>query len=152
MSLFRLPTTVKPHTTLAALTIALVGAVTVTSITSASAATTAIPIGQQITGSMTYYNDAGYGACGTVIDAASQDLVAVSYTWWTTANPNNDPVCQGISVQVTYNGTTITVPVKDKCPSCDSGHIDLSQTAFQKLAPLSVGVVSGITWKFVSST
>jgi hypothetical protein len=102
-----------------------------------------------MTGSMTYYNDIGYGACGAPINAATENLVAVSYQWWTTANPNNDPICQGISVQVTYNGKTITVPVKDKCPSCDSTHIDLSQPAFQQLAPLSVGVVNGITWKFV---
>jgi len=52
---------------------------------------------------------------------------------------------------VTYNGRTITVPVRDKCPSCDATHIDLSQPAFAQLAPLSVGVVNGITWQFVSS-
>jgi Lytic transglycolase len=111
-----------------------------------------IPIGRPMTGSMTYYNDIGYGACGTPINAATENLVAVSYQWWTTANPNNDPICQGISVQVTYNGKTITVPVKDKCPSCNSTHIDLSQLAFQQLAPLSVGVVNGITWRFVGSS
>ncbi|QEU91213.1 cysteine/serine endopeptidase inhibitor [Streptomyces kanamyceticus] len=108
-----------------------------------------IPIGQPMTGKMTYYNDKGYGACGTPIDASTQDLVAVPASWWTTPNPNNDPLCQGISVQVSYNGRTITVPVRDKCPSCAATHIDLSQTAFQKLAPLDVGVVNGITWKFV---
>lgn len=144
---------IRPRTVLAAMTLAgAVAVATTMSGTSAMAATASIPIGQSMTGSMTYYNDAGYGACGTTINAATEDLVAVSYQWWTTANPNNDPLCQGISVQVTWNGTTITVPVKDKCPSCDAGHIDLSQTAFAKLAPLSVGVVTGITWKFVSGT
>jgi len=117
----------------------------------ADAATRAIPIGEPMTGSMTYYNDAGFGACGTPVNAATEMLVAVSFQWWTTANPNNDPLCQGISVQVTYNGKTITVPVKDKCPSCDATHIDLSQPAFEQLAPLSLGVVNGITWKFVGS-
>jgi len=43
------------------------------------------------------------------------------------------------------------VPVEDKCASCDADHIDLSQQAFAELAPLSVGVVNGITWKFVES-
>jgi expansin (peptidoglycan-binding protein) len=109
-----------------------------------------IPIGQTINGNMTYYNDAGYGACGTYINAASEDLVAVSSQWWTTANPNNDPLCQGVSVKVTYNGKTITVPVKDKCPSCAKEHIDLSQAAFQKLAPLDLGNVA-VTWSFVRS-
>jgi len=116
---------------------------------SAGAATRAIPIGHRMTGSMTYYNDKGFGACGTSINASTQLLVAVSYQWWTAANPNNDPLCHGIAVQVTYKGHTITVPVLDKCPSCDARHIDLSQPAFKRLAPLSLGVVTGITWKFV---
>jgi hypothetical protein len=58
---------------------------------------------------------------------------------------------QGISVQVTYNGNTITVPVEDKCPTCDSTHIDLSEPAFAELAPPADGNVSGITWEFVNS-
>jgi len=133
--------------------LALAGALTVGFVVNGpSAGAATIPIGQPMTGKMTYYNDIGYGACGTPIDASTQNLVAVSYQWWTAANPNNDPLCQGISVQVTYNGKTITLPVKDKCPGCDSTHIDLSQPAFQQLAPLSVGVVNGITWKFVSSS
>lgn len=110
-----------------------------------------VPIGQPMTGEMTYYNDAGYGACGTQIDASTQYLVAVSYQWWTTANPNNDPLCTGISVQVTYNGKTLTLPVVDKCPTCDATHIDLSQPAFEEFAPIGTGVVTGITWQFVSS-
>jgi hypothetical protein len=116
---------------------------------SAGAATRAIPIGHKMTGSMTWYNDAGFGACGTRINASTQMLVAVSFQFWTTANPNKDPLCHGIAVQVTYKGHTITVPVKDKCPSCSATHIDLSQPAFKRLAPLSRGVVTGITWKFV---
>ncbi|BBA98951.1 hypothetical protein RVR_5366 [Actinacidiphila reveromycinica] len=110
-----------------------------------------VPIGQSMTGEMTYYNDAGYGACGTPIDASSQYLVAVSYQWWTAANPNADPLCDGISVQVSYGGKTITVPVADKCPTCDATHIDLSEPAFTEFAPTGTGVVTGITWQFVSS-
>jgi chitodextrinase len=117
----------------------------------AAPAHAAIPVGQPRTGSMTYYNDAGYGACGTQIDASSQYLVAVSAAWFTSANPNNDPLCNRISVQVTYNGRTITVPVMDECPSCDANHIDLSEPAFAELAPTSLGVVNGITWQFVNS-
>ncbi|MER7768442.1 cysteine/serine endopeptidase inhibitor [Kitasatospora sp. NPDC096140] len=117
----------------------------------AGTASAAIPINKPMNGKATYYNDSGFGACGTQINASSQMLVAVSHTWWTTANPNNDPVCKGISVKVTYQGKTITVPVKDQCPSCDSTHIDLSQPAFAKLAPLSKGVISGLTWQFVKA-
>ncbi|MFB6890274.1 cysteine/serine endopeptidase inhibitor [Kitasatospora sp. NPDC056327] len=118
---------------------------------SAGTASAAIPINKPMTGKATYYNDAGYGACGTRIDAATQQLVAVSHTWWTTANPNNDPVCKGISVKVSYQGKTITVPVKDQCPSCPSTHIDLSEPAFARLAPLGQGVINGLTWQFVKT-
>jgi expansin (peptidoglycan-binding protein) len=137
---------IRPHRTLLTVAVAVV-----LILFSASAANASIPIGQSMTGIATYYDNSGYGACGSYIDAATQDLVAVSYRWWTTANPNNDPICQGISVQVAYHGTTITVPVKDKCPSCDATHIDLSKTAFQRFASTDVGVLNGITWKFVSS-
>ncbi|GGZ36648.1 hypothetical protein GCM10010387_33400 [Streptomyces inusitatus] len=115
----------------------------------AGTAFAALPIGESRTGKATWYSDAGYGACGTPIDASTQDLVAISHRWWTAANPNNDELCAGISVEVTYNGRTITVPVKDKCPSCGPEHIDLSRTAFQKLAATDLGVINGITWKFV---
>jgi expansin (peptidoglycan-binding protein) len=110
----------------------------------------AIPFDQPIQGNATYYNDAGYGACGTQINAATEMLVAVSYTYWTTANPNNDPLCTGVSVEVTYKGRTIRVPVRDKCPSCAPGHIDLSQPAFSQLADINLGNIP-LTWKFVRS-
>ncbi|MFL6127413.1 cysteine/serine endopeptidase inhibitor [Actinophytocola sp.] len=109
-----------------------------------------IPFDQPVNGNATYYDDAGFGACGTAIDAASQLLVAVPAAYWTTPNPNNDPLCTGVSVQVTYNGRTITVPVKDKCPSCDSKHIDLSRPAFAQLADPNLGNIP-LTWKFVRS-
>jgi len=118
-------------------------------VVTADAAT--IPIDQVTTGKATYYNDAGYGACGRSINASSQMLVAVSYTYWTSSNPNNDPLCTGISVQVSYSGKTLTVPVEDKCPSCDATHIDLSQPAFAQLGSLDLGVLNGLTWKFVSA-
>ncbi|MDQ1295868.1 MAG: hypothetical protein QG608_3755 [Actinomycetota bacterium] len=118
---------------------------------SASADAATIPLDRVVTGKATYYNDAGYGACGTRIDANSQMLVAVSHTYWTTANPNVDPLCSGISVEVTYGGTTLTLPVVDKCPSCDAGHLDLSLPAFERLADPAKGVLTGVTWKFVRS-
>jgi hypothetical protein len=120
----------------------------------AGAAAATIPFGQNQVGIATFYNDAGYGACGTPINAATEMLVAVSYQWFTTANPNNDPLCTGVSVQVTYNGKTITVPVKDKCPSCDATHIDLSQAAFGQFAstdPATTPGVLNVTWQFVSN-
>ncbi|CAM4079236.1 cysteine/serine endopeptidase inhibitor [Kibdelosporangium persicum] len=109
-----------------------------------------IPFNQPINGNATYYDNSGYGACGTWINAATEMLVAVPASYWTSPNPNNDPLCRGVSVQVTYNGRTITVPVKDKCPSCGSGHIDLSRPAFAQLADPNLGNIP-LTWKFVRS-
>ena len=110
-------------------------------------AAASIPFGQTQVGVATYYNDAGYGACGTRINAATELLVAAPAALWTTPNPNNDPLCRK-SIRVTHNGRTITVPIKDKCPSCASNKIDLSQPAFSRLADTSLGIIS-VTWEIV---
>ncbi len=100
-----------------------------------------------VSGTASYYNDAGYGACGTQINAATEMLVAAPAALWTTPNPNNDPLCRK-SIRVTHNGRTITVPIKDKCPSCPSNKIDLSQPAFASLADTSLGIIN-VTWEIV---
>ncbi|MET9226468.1 cysteine/serine endopeptidase inhibitor [Lentzea sp. NPDC003310] len=100
-----------------------------------------------VSGTASWYNDAGYGACGTQINAATQMLVAAPAALWTTPNPNNDPLCRK-SIRVTHNGRTITVPIRDKCPSCPSNKIDLSQPAFSSLANTSVGIIN-VTWQIV---
>jgi len=111
-----------------------------------------IPWNTEQKGDFTYYNDAGYGSCGTTINAASEDLVAISHLWFTNSNnPNNDEYCtSNVCVKVSYNGNSVTVPVKDKCPGCTKEHLDLSKTAFEKLASLDLGHVYGATWSFVS--
>jgi len=111
-----------------------------------------IPFGQSMTGEMTYFNISGTDACGTHVDPATQDAVAVSPRWFTAANSNNDPLCSGVSVQLTYNGQTLILPVMDSCASCDLTHIGVSQKVFQQLAPLSVGALSPVTWQFVLSS
>ena len=68
-----------------------------------AAFSSAVPLDQPFAGHFTYYNDAGYGACGQPINAASEILVAVSYTYFTEANPNNDPLCQ-YCLRVDYKG------------------------------------------------
>ncbi|SDL96200.1 Rare lipoprotein A (RlpA)-like double-psi beta-barrel [Lentzea albidocapillata subsp. violacea] len=100
-----------------------------------------------VNGTASYYNDAGYGACGTRINAATELLVAAPAALWTTPNPNNDPLCRK-SIRVTHKGRTITVRIKDKCPSCASNKIDLSQPAFSRLADTSLGIIS-VTWQIV---
>jgi hypothetical protein len=36
---------------------------------------------------------------------------------------------------------SVTVEVVDQCPECQAGHIDLSEQAFARIAPLSAGLV-----------
>lgn len=110
---------------------------------------TDIPFGKKIAGEATYYNDAGYGACGTEIDASSQKFVAIPHSYWTAANPNADPLCSKVCISVSYNGKEVTgIPVRDKCPSCDTDHIDLSEPVFAEFASTSVGVLKNIKYKF----
>ncbi|QUQ67234.1 cysteine/serine endopeptidase inhibitor [Kutzneria sp. CA-103260] len=110
-----------------------------------------IPFNQPVNGNATYYDSVGYGACGTQINAGTDYLVAVSPSYWTSANPNNDPLCSGVSVQVSYNGQTVTVPVKDQCPGCDASHIDLGKPVFTQLTGgTDLGNIP-VTWQFVHS-
>ncbi|KAE8423178.1 RlpA-like double-psi beta-barrel-protein domain-containing protein-containing protein [Aspergillus pseudocaelatus] len=56
----------------------------------------------------------------------------------------------GACVAVTGpNGNTIKAMIVDKCPECDSNHLDLFQSAFTELADISKGVID-ITWDYVS--
>ena len=45
-------------------------------------------------------------------------------------------------LQVTGPDGSVRVKVVDQCPDCASGHIDLSEAAFARLAPLSAGLVN----------
>ncbi|MFE7441594.1 cysteine/serine endopeptidase inhibitor [Streptomyces chartreusis] len=113
-----------------------------------AAPASAVPFGKVKHGKATFYDNAGTGACGDPIDAASQMLVAVSPKYWKAANPNNDPLCNA-KVRLTFRGKTITVPVVDKCMECGPKHIDLSKPAFEKLANPDKGVLHNVKWKFV---
>jgi len=63
-----------------------------------------VPLNQQFTGSFTFYNDKGFGACGQQINAETEMLVAISHTQWIGGNPNNDPICRNICLKVDYKG------------------------------------------------
>jgi len=54
----------------------------------------------------------------------------------------------GEYLDVTGPGGTVRVEVIDQCPECAAGHIDLSETAFARLAPLVKGIVP-ITYRRV---
>ncbi|OCH93981.1 barwin-like endoglucanase [Obba rivulosa] len=95
------------------------------------------------TGEITYYNtENGYGACGTQLSDSGYTAALSSDVY------DNGAYC-GQSIQIEWQGNTVTATVEDLCPGCDSTSVDLTPTAFEALAPTSVGVLSGATWNFV---
>ena len=58
---------------------------------------------------------------------------------------SRNPMC-GRKMRVTYGDKSVTVTVADTCPGCSVGSVDLTPTAFEQLAPLSVGRIHGVKW------
>src|ERR1700729_3881732 len=102
---------------------------------------TAIPAAES--GDGTYYDADGTGNCS--FDASPDDLMVVAMN----APDYGNAVWCGACLSVTGPMATITVRVVDQCPECAHGDLDLSETAFGMIAPLSAGRVS-ITWHEVA--
>ncbi|EPQ27477.1 uncharacterized protein PFL1_05015 [Pseudozyma flocculosa PF-1] len=51
-------------------------------------------------------------------------------------------------MRICSSGKCVNAQVKDSCPSCSWGSLDLSPRAFKALAPLSRGVIS-VTWNYL---
>lgn len=100
-----------------------------------------------MTGDATYYN-LGMTACGQ--NFTDKDYVAaIAFSYWTTPNPNVDPMCQKHAKVIDpTNGKSITVAIKDKCGACKRDDIDLSPTAFEQFRNLDVGRFT-VSWDFV---
>ena len=47
-----------------------------------------------------------------------------------------------------HNGN-VEVKVVDRCPGCSENDLDLSPTAFKKLAPLGKGRLKQVKWKMI---
>ncbi len=122
------------------------GSSTATSTSTASGGTTsATPCNGEATssGEATYYDFAdGSGACS--FDPTPNDLMVGAMN---APDYGNSEPCGACARIVGPNGT-ITVRVVDLCPECPKGNIDLSPSAFEKIAPLAQGRVP-ITWQYV---
>lgn len=96
--------------------------------------------GEEFEGEATYYDANGTGACGF---PASNDFMvaAINDEQYSKAN------C-GRCIEVAGPTGKVVVRIVDKCPGCSFGDVDLSQTAFGKIAKLSAGRIA-ITWRFV---
>ncbi len=101
------------------------------------------PLGQPENGRATYYAADGSGACGFDPSPNDLDVAAMDQPEW-----NGSAPC-GECVQVTGPLGQVTVRIVDECPGCETGHLDLSQQAFAKIADVSAGNVP-ITWQVVA--
>jgi len=106
---------------------------------------------------------AGSRACASVVSGAAAggaaSQTATHYVLAGLPNCSYSPPADGLYVALPapeYAGAadcggylevsgpdgSVRVKVIDQCPECAAGHIDLSETAFARLAPLSAGLVS----------
>jgi len=99
-------------------------------------------------GDMTYYQ-VGQGACGQD-DSGKDDtanIVAISPSHM--GDDVSSPEMCGRKISIQGPKGTITATVRDKCPSCGSGQIDVSQKVFKEVVGnLGVGRAP-ISWSFV---
>ncbi|KAJ2799487.1 hypothetical protein H4R21_003527, partial [Coemansia helicoidea] len=97
-------------------------------------------------GDGTYFSP-GLGSCGKV--NTDSDLIAAinAPQYGVYANPNHAAVC-GRCALVTGPLGTVKVTITDRCPVCKHGDLDLSPTAYNKIALEVEGRVP-ISWKFV---
>jgi expansin len=125
---------------------ALALAVGISQATTAPAACAAarLPGSAPVAGEATHYVlSAGGGNCSYPSPPASQLFVALSPGEYDSA-----AAC-GSYVQVTGPDGSVTAEVIDQCPPCQAGHLDLSEQAFARIAPLAAGLVR-VTYRTVA--
>ena len=86
-------------------------------------------------GIATSYDSVDGGNCSLPGPPGDHLDVALSHVEYGTAD-----ACGGY-LDVTGPGGTIRVLITNQCPECPVGHIDLSRTAFARLAPLETGQI-----------
>jgi expansin (peptidoglycan-binding protein) len=94
-------------------------------------------------GIATWYEATGAGHCG--YDASPQDMDVAAMNAPQFAG---SAVC-GACAEVKGPQGTVRVRIVDSCPECLAGHLDLSEEAFAKIAPVSAGRVN-TEWRLVS--
>ena len=110
--------------------------------------------GGPYTGDLTYYAP-GLGACG-VTSYSSGSIVSVSHTLFdaaqTGSDPNQNPLCgRKIRAKRYKEGTgerSVDLNVVDRCVGCKSTDIDVTTSAFEKLADIDLGRVT-VSWSWL---
>ena len=95
-------------------------------------------IGETVRGEATHYNADGSGACSY---ERSRDFMVAAINARQFANST---AC-GLCADVSGPKGTVRVRIVDLCPGCGEGDLDLSMTAFGKIAERSAGRVP-ISW------
>jgi len=104
---------------------------------------------QSYTGQATWYDvTTGTGACGQNM-SPSDFVVALNSPQLDAYGGyvNGVPSTCFDSITITYNGMTQVATIKDECPTCGWGSLDMSEGLFSSFADLGVGVFP-ITWWF----
>jgi expansin (peptidoglycan-binding protein) len=89
-----------------------------------------------VSGIATHYVLSGLPNCSYPSPPSNGYFVALSPSEY-----NSAAACGGY-MTVTGPDGSVTVQVIDQCPECATGHIDLSEPAFAKLAPLGAGLIN----------
>lgn len=96
-----------------------------------------------VAGTATHYVLSGTGNCSYPTPPADGLFVALSPAEYDAA-----AACGGY-LEVSGPDGSVRAEVIDQCPPCAYGHIDLSEAAFSRIAPLSAGLVS-VTYQAVA--
>jgi expansin (peptidoglycan-binding protein) len=102
-----------------------------------------VPAAATTAGTATHYVLTGTGNCSYPSPPADGLFVALS-----PAEYHGAAACGGYA-EVSGPDGSVQAEVIDQCPPCAAGHIDLSEAAFARIAPLSAGLVS-VTYRAVA--
>jgi expansin (peptidoglycan-binding protein) len=121
----------------------IVVAVGIGQVTGGRACASAVSAAGAVAGTATHYVLSGTGNCSYPSPPADGLYVALSPSEYDGA-----AACGGY-VEVSGPDGSVRAEVIDQCPPCAAGHIDLSEAAFSRIAPLSAGLVS-VTYRSVA--
>jgi expansin len=112
-------------------------------VTGGPACAAVVPAAATIAGTATHYVLTGTGNCSYPSPPADGLFVALS-----PAEYHGAAACGGY-IEVSGPDGSVQAEVIDQCPPCAAGHVDLSEAAFARIAPLSAGLVS-VTYRAVA--
>jgi expansin (peptidoglycan-binding protein) len=104
-------------------------------VTAFAALAAATPVKRGFGGRATFYAT-GLGACGDV-NVDSDYIVALNSAQYGSGYPG--PEC-GKQIQISANGKTATATIKDECPTCNYGDLDMSPSLFNHFSTPDAGV------------